>query len=252
MKPLARNTNAGRFYTIGDNDDYVSVTTPLGNLSVKYIKVWEALVGKTKAKIVCNRAGNYGTAIHDFAEKIALGKLKDTKHIAKKYAKDVDALLVWFKENVEEILGEPELTVYSTSLKLAGTIDLVCRLKGRTGVYICDYKTGRMKDEHFLQLAAYVSLIRMCPVPFVLSDTEEIHRLVIAIKGGKITEVPPDKRNPDKDISIEEDWYVYLGVLSLWHWYQTRKSDKPKRAVRKVKNRRHIPKTRGKNKRKKL
>lgn len=250
QKFTIKDTTSGRTYLIGGRG-FTSVTTPLGILSAPSLKLWEIRVGKTRSRIIANKASNYGTKIHHFAQLYCEGKRLVVK---KKYKADVDAFKVWFDENVEEVLMTKlgygsELTVYSDEYMLAGTMDIVCRLKGRPGIFVIDIKTGRIKVEHWLQLSAYRRLlIESCD----FKPEELTNRIVLHIRAGKCKEVVQDKKHPEREmVSAERDWLVYLSTLHVWRWYQELKKLRPKRKKRKSKNKGFRPikaKTRRKKK----
>ena len=200
-----------RFYLV-DDDKYLSVTTILNILSIPWLKVWEARVGKGPAKRIGKKAANYGSVIHGYCDKIVMGKKPKIK---KKYKKDMDAFKKWAKDNVEEVIASEE-AVWSTTYRVAGRYDLVARIKDREGLTIIDFKTGRVKKEHFLQLAAYKALAEEC------SDVEDIKwRLVVRIKDGEVTVHPPEGRRSKKikpDVNINADWEVYKSLLNVYNW----------------------------------
>lgn len=201
-----------RHYHIGKKK-YVSVTTPLGIISIPWLKVWEARVGKTMCRKVGARASSYGTKVHALCDDICLGKeIKPTK----KYKKDMAAFKVWFDENVEEVVAT-EQALWSDEVMVAGRVDFIGRIKGRPGLTIVDWKTGRLKKEHFLQLAAYAKLAKE-------RGTEGIEgRLVVRIKEGKCTTHQPKggrNKTPVPDENLDRDWEIYKNLLNVYRWYK--------------------------------
>lgn len=203
MTIKTKDTKKGRKYTIGTNE-YDSVTTPLSILSFPGLAIWKARIGKTKAERYARKAARRGTVIHNYCEQICLGK---TPKVNKKYKDSVDAFKKWFDENVEEVI-EVEKVVWSDKYKVAGRYDFLGRLKGRKGLAVIDWKTGKIKREHFLQLAAYRALTgESTDIP--LKDIK--HRIVLSVKDGKVKEVEPKGK-------ANADWKVYLKVLDVWRW----------------------------------
>jgi len=210
-KPLRKGLRKKfRHYIVGDKE-YVSVTTPLAIMSFQQLDLWKQRVGATKAGIIGRKAGNYGNKMHKYFEWVCLGK--DFK-VRKKYKKDVEAFRKWAASNITEVL-DTEKSVYSHKVKLAGRFDLLCRLKGYDGICIVDFKTGRIKAEHFLQLAAYLKLTEESDKKYKGKIT---NRIVLGIRDGKCKSVVIDKKNPLTDNKIDSDWEVYQSVLKVWRW----------------------------------
>ena len=204
-----------RFYLVGENK-YLSVTTILSILSVPWLKVWEARVGKSAANRIGKRAANYGSVIHGYCDKVVNGKKPKIK---KKYKKDMDAFKEWVNENVEEVVSSEE-AVWSDVYLVAGRYDFLGRLKDRPGLTIVDWKTGRIKKEHFLQLAAYRFLASEC-TDVALEDIQG--RLVVRIKDGKVSEHQPKMGRSKKkvdDVNIDTDWEVYKSIITAYNWFR--------------------------------
>ena len=85
------STKLGREYVI-DGKTYYSVTTILKVVSLPHLALWEARIGKGAARTIARKAGNYGTTVHGYFEKILSGEKLDYNHILKKFHKDVKAL----------------------------------------------------------------------------------------------------------------------------------------------------------------
>ena len=113
-----------RFYLVGE-DKYLSVTTILSILSVPWLKVWEARVGKGPANRIGKKAAGYGSVIHKYCDKVVQGKKPKIK---KKYKKDMDAFKKWFNESVEEVVSSEE-AVWSDTYKVAGRFDFIAKDK---------------------------------------------------------------------------------------------------------------------------
>lgn len=205
-----------RYYLDESGKKFVSVTTPLGIVSIPWLKVWEARVGKKETKRIGTKAANYGSVIHGYCDKICLGK---SPKIKKKYKTDMEAFKEWFAKNVEEVVAV-EKVVHSDTYLVAGKYDFLGKLRGRPGLTIVDWKTGRLKKEHFLQLSAYRALTAECTT-IPIEDIQG--RLVVRIKDGKCTEHQPSGGRSKKivpDINMAIDWEIYKNLLSVYRWYQ--------------------------------
>ena len=108
------------------------------------------------------RAADTGTAVHRFVEDMAHGlepDLSDDESVAKCQKR----LGEWFKENIDEVL-HIERRLYSPKWGIAGTVDMVARLRnGR--VHVIDWKgvtdlSASLKSGHVGQLAAYRSMLQ--------------------------------------------------------------------------------------------
>ena len=200
----------GRTYTI-EGEDYTSVTTPFKIISMPFLKLWETRVGVKTARGIASKAANYGSKIHGYCEDyLTKGEIKPPK----KYKADMDAFIKWADENIEEKIAS-EKVVWSPKYLVAGRYDFLGKIKGYDGLCIVDWKTGRLRPEHFLQLAAYRKLTaESTDIP--LEDIK--HRLVVSIKNGKCKAIPPDKKNPTIDPNLDVDFEVYLSVLNVYNW----------------------------------
>lgn len=91
------------------------------------------------------KAADRGTAVHFMAEQIMRDKLAGVKSSFQTTGDDMDYLRN-FARFVKEFEVEPvavERTVWSKEHDYAGTLDLLCHLKGYDGLYIVDYKSGQ-------------------------------------------------------------------------------------------------------------
>lgn len=103
-----------------------------------------------------DEAADIGTAVHDAAEALVLGKpwpeLKDPRAAA-----SLDAFRTWFNDFRPHFLSV-EAPVYSDKQRYAGTLDAIIdvEIDGVAQRLLIDYKTGKdVYSEVGLQLAAY-------------------------------------------------------------------------------------------------
>lgn len=98
-----------------------------------------------------DKAANRGTAVHQFAEDLSLGREVE---VPDELTGHVDSYLAFRNEwqPAEELL---ELTVVNRTHRYMGTLDLICKMAGET--WLLDIKTNRSGPfgEVALQLAAY-------------------------------------------------------------------------------------------------
>jgi len=106
------------------------------------------------------KAASIGTEVHRYIEDTANGlqpQLSDDKNVAKCQR----SLGEWFNENIDEVL-HIERRLYSPKWNIAGTCDLIARLKDKT-THILDWKgitdiKSSLKNGHVGQLTAYRSM----------------------------------------------------------------------------------------------
>lgn len=117
-------------------------------------------MGEAEATRICNAAADRGTAIHLACEQLVANE--DWREISFVHKQDFLPLKKYLEANVDLVFAS-EHQMFSKTLKLAGTTDLIANHKGKFA--ILDYKTSsRIKyideiDNYFLQLAAYAVML---------------------------------------------------------------------------------------------
>lgn len=183
IRPFAKSehTKDGHFYRTQEGKLYPSITTIFGLLDPKdWYPHWVTSImkkenlNKEDAEKWCDKNGKesmkVGTALHKLAEQYLNNK--EVYLELTTYEKDplelFDSLQKWLDENIEEIHGT-EQEIYSDEMELAGTVDLVARLK--TGeMVIIDFKNsrkpktpGKIKEAHYYeQMCAYAKMWEFC------------------------------------------------------------------------------------------
>ncbi len=205
----------GRYYLDeSTGDKYTSVTTPLGILSVPYLAVWEARIGKIAAGRISKKAAGYGSTIHAAMEKLCRGEEYDTK--SSKVKEQLISAREWVEKRIKKVVLTEEV-VWSKKYMVAGRFDFLGEVEGLDGLTVVDWKSGKIKKEHFLQLAVYRQLIAESKgIP--LEDIK--HRLVVQIRDNKVVEIAPDKNNPTEDINMETDFEIYKALLQVFHYFR--------------------------------
>lgn len=107
------------------------------------------------------RAASIGAAVHSYIEDISHGLEPDLSK-DEDVAKCQKSLGDWFKENVAEVL-HTERRLYSLKWNIAGTVDMVARLKSGK-IHVIDWKgvvnlDASLKHGHVGQLVAYRSML---------------------------------------------------------------------------------------------
>jgi len=104
------------------------------------------------------KAGDFGTAIHDWAEQFALAKAsgKDIdipEDAPEEVLNGINAFLEWYNNHDIEFV-EAERMVYSRKNGFVGTLDAVAKINGK--LYLIDYKSSNgIYESHYFQVSAY-------------------------------------------------------------------------------------------------
>jgi len=144
-----------RFYNVGDEQYYPSVTTIL-DLYPKgpAFSQWLKDVGNN-AKIIAERAAESGSKVHEACERLVNGE--ELEWDDNKYDLNEWQGVLRFYDFVSRFEPEweaVEVTTISHKYRYAGTIDLVCKFGDKT--WLLDIKFGNaIYDTYFMQLAAY-------------------------------------------------------------------------------------------------
>jgi hypothetical protein len=154
------NIDESRYYVVGDNTVYPSVTSVISFISRKKFADWRARVGNEVANKKTKHATTRGTRLHSVFEHY-INNEDYTKLDEFKYP-----LIQWMFQAAKPHLDErinniylQEVSMSSDRLCLAGTVDLVCEVDGELA--IVDFKTSEKEkpeewlEDYFVQLSAY-------------------------------------------------------------------------------------------------
>jgi hypothetical protein len=151
-------TDTFRLYRTPKGDMYPSVTTVLGVREKPELEAWKKRVGEEEAARVSARATTRGTAIHDLSEKLLRNEDIPRNLYNPLYMMEWSPLKRQLELFVDNIMG-CELMLYSDSLKMAGTADLIAEWKGKMS--LIDFKTSTgwkhesQIQDYFVQTASY-------------------------------------------------------------------------------------------------
>jgi len=159
-------TNDSRFYEDGEKT-YPSVTFVLSYYPKgRYFEEWLKKVG-SNADFIAKKAAAEGTIVHELAEQYLKG---DKIELINQYTHSPQYdLKVWkmflsfvdFWETSGAELLETEVFLYSDTLKVAGTCDLVCKIDGE--VWVIDLKTSNhLQTTYDIQSALYTRCYEEC------------------------------------------------------------------------------------------
>jgi len=159
-------TNDSRFYEDGEKT-YPSVTFVLSYYPKgRYFEEWLKKVG-SNSDFIAKKAAAEGTIVHELAEQYLKG---DKIELINQHTHSPQYdLKVWkmflsfvdFWETSGAELLETEVFLYSDTLKVAGTCDLVCKIDGE--VWVIDLKTSNhLQTTYDIQSALYTRCYEEC------------------------------------------------------------------------------------------
>jgi len=155
-----RNIDETRYYEVGNDVIYPSITSVISFISRKKFADWRAKVGEEAANRKTKRATTRGTRLHHVLEVyLQNGDYKELEEYK------IPLIYMMFnsaKADIDRHINKvyhQETAMFSDRLCLAGTVDLICEVDGELA--IVDFKTAeRPKPEdwlenYFVQLSAY-------------------------------------------------------------------------------------------------
>ena len=169
---------------------------------------WLANKGWDEAEAIKVAAGDRGSRVHRAIEDLVNKKTvkmdalyADSEGIKKELSVDeyecIMSFVNWFNEVNPEVIAS-ETTVFSDKYNYAGTIDLVCKIKGE--LYIIDFKTSQyIWPSHRIQVAAYKHALKY--------KNAKLGILQLGFKRNK-------KRY--KFTEIEDDFNLFLAAREIW------------------------------------
>ena len=202
------NLEEGRRYQVGDQR-FPSITTVLGDTSDKtWLNAWKARVGEEEAQRRSNMATRRGTHVHTLCEdylsnKELVEQTVDSMMMFRAMRPALDRM-----DNIRAL----ETQLYSTALKVAGTVDCIAEMDGKLS--IIDFKTANRRKsrsniyDYYLQgcfyFTAYYERTRELPEQVVI---------LITVADGSIQEF--------KLQGPELIHYTKLLQQRIDHWYMT-------------------------------
>lgn len=155
---------------------------------------------KRRFPAVIERAAARGTAVHGFCESAALGLMP--MGVPTEWQGYVDSFFTWF-EGVEEVI-ETECRLFDYKLGFHGQFDILCRMRGDSGLSLWDYKTPEVTNKTWpLQIAAYRHLAR-------IHNYETIRGGMIRLrKSGRLPLISEYTKTERRD------WNVFVSALNV-------------------------------------
>jgi ATP-dependent exoDNAse (exonuclease V) beta subunit len=152
-----------RFYALGGDKYYPSITTVLGNTqdeaTTSVLNAWRARVGNAAAQKKTEDAAQRGTNTHLMLERFLKGEDPKLHEFPDAHVKIFNSLRLELKK-INKVYGQ-EVVLFSDDFRIAGRCDLVAEYQGELA--IVDYKTSsrvKSKDEigdYWKQAAFYAS-----------------------------------------------------------------------------------------------
>ena len=148
-----------RYVSPRTGEKYISVTTLLNSGDKSWLKKWEKRVGKEEADRITRVASSRGTGLHTICERYLNNEEQPTLGVT-----DYNSISYFniIKKELDKNVGliyAIEQPLFSDTLKLAGTPDLICEWKGKPA--IIDFKNSmKLKKKewitnYFVQTTAY-------------------------------------------------------------------------------------------------
>ena len=152
------DTPEGHLYIDNEGKEYHGVTSVFKLISAVPLELWSLRIGERGAKRISVTAAAYGHGLHKVWEDICTKYIESVEDIEERvkprFKPEARKLLTWFLDHVETIYYT-EHRVVDLNLQVAGTVDTVCKLKGRDGLAVLDLKTGKLKNTAKMQMAVY-------------------------------------------------------------------------------------------------
>lgn len=205
------NPEGFRFYKI-DGESFVSATTTCKMIPKPFLMPWYARMEKAALMEIIEEyqgskeflkkllqlanpksetaAGKYigytsrfGDKIHSRIDSYFTKKKRPKLNKAQK--KCFKQFLRWYKKSeLKPIKGKAEVVVFNRKLKVAGTVDLFAKFKGK--ILAIDWKTGKsVYPDHYYQVVIYI----MCAQSMGMKVK---HGLIVHVprEGGKVRHYP--------------------------------------------------------------
>ena len=155
-----RNIDETRYYEVGNDVIYPSITSVISFISRETFAGWRARVGEKEANRITKKATTRGTGFHKLVEVYLQNG--DYKSLDEYEVPLINLMFRASKSTIDSRLNNiyhQETPMFSDRLCLAGTVDLICEVDGELS--IVDFKTSEKTkpeewlENYFVQLSAY-------------------------------------------------------------------------------------------------
>ena len=185
-----------------------SVTTIIDVLSKPGLDRWYGRLGLAEAEKQKNEAAEFGSTVHGLIEAIYQGQ--DPEISDPRVKKAITNFKKWADHHIEEWVAF-EKAIFHDELLYAGTVDAFAKLKGSNRLVLVDFKTSKkVRDEYYLQVAAYVRATR---IEDDCVDLEEV-------KGAIILHLDHETLTWEAvNAHIDEELFdVFKSCLTIYKW----------------------------------
>lgn len=161
-KLIQENVNGIRRYVTPSGESYASVTTVLSEYNKEWLAEWRRNVGHVEANKISRIASTRGTIVHSTLERYLNNEVVITKDLPL----NVRPIFSQIKKMVDSSVNNIhclEDRLFSSKLRLAGTVDCVAEYNGVLSVI--DFKSSKKLKEknnianYFMQGAAYIDMV---------------------------------------------------------------------------------------------
>lgn len=191
---------------------------------IAYYK-WLADKGWDEAEAIKNEAAGRGSKVHKAIESIFKGEEVriDSKFVNPQTEKEeeltleeVDSILsflAWFEEEKPEVICY-EINVFSDKYNYAGTIDLVCKIRGV--LWVIDFKTSQyIWPSHKIQVSSYGKIIEngehdIASIPVPKDTYYQKPKLGILQLGYRMN------KKRFKFTELEDKFDLFLAAQKIW------------------------------------
>lgn len=215
---MNKTNKRGGFY-FKDGKPYLSTTTILSIIAKPALAYWygkevywamvqDPSMDEKTAMAVPYQSGNKaklrGTTVHSIVEAYKTTG-EELEGIPEDFHKYATAFYTFMKEHNVEIV-EQEKTVFDDVNRVAGTLDMYCKIGGK--FHVVDVKTGKdIYPEVELQLSSYAHMLRLEGKPV---DTLSVLLLETGEDG--------QPTGNFKFKTCAEDFEAFMSAKKLWEW----------------------------------
>lgn len=209
-----------RFYTLDGQTFYPSVTTVLEAYpkGFGYIQ-WLKDLGSNAEEVV-SRAAEVGSHVHDAIDRYLSGsKITWTDESGNAHYTLEEWMMILrfvdFWTTIKPELIAHEEQVVSETMKIGGTIDLVCKIGDK--IFLIDYKTtNAIYQTHYLQVSAYAMMWNEAH-PEAMIDGVGIMHLKARTRGANGKNIQGEGwQVKESEKSYEEDYSLFEHVRAIW------------------------------------
>ena len=201
-------------------DLYVSVSTILKGEGKDFLVGWALKTFGPQEdplrayKHYMDTVSDLGSRIHAYVEKDLKGETIDGNSIREDELPAISSFHKWKNEHTIELIAS-ERIVSSPRYRIAGTVDLVCRIDGK--LFVADWKTGGVYASAFTQMAAYKSFLEEEPASRRIKGIKDADIMVLQLprNGDPLSMHTIDSYHKGR-VKIEDELGVFHSLRYIW------------------------------------